>query len=97
MTGSFYTRPNVTNYFPARPSMEYCPDWVFVGKICSKPFGRCSGHFKFDAITNGGDKQRIEQHIVNSPSMWFNNWCGRSLMDPTSKQKLGDANGSTDW
>ena len=75
--------------------MEYCSDWMFVGKFCNKPFGRCSGHFKFDTIPHAGDKQRIEQHIREHPNCWFNNHCVRGLTDAASKLKLGDANGPT--
>ena len=94
-TGSFHARPNVTNFFPPGLSGEYCSDWMFVGKFCSKPFGQCSGHFKFDTIRHAGDKQRIEQHIRDAQNMWFNNRCVKSLTDAASKLKLGDANGPT--
>ena len=94
-TGSFHARPNVTDFFPPGLSGEYCSDWMFVGKFCSKPFGQCSGHFKFDTIRHAGDKQKIEQHIRDHPNCWFNNRCVKSLTDAASKLKLGDANGPT--
>ena len=42
-TGSFYARPNVTNFLPAGLSMEYYADWMYIGRYCSKPFGTFSG------------------------------------------------------
>ena len=93
--GCFFAGPNFSGaLLPTNTSVQYCPDWMFMGKSCGCARGACPGrHYKYDSIPVPADKDKIANHIAATEGLWFNRASVHSLTEESHKQQLGSSSG----